>query len=204
MPKRRLKITKAAETPGVWDYGFKDGFVSTHGADFTDKSKEVGERPRRGIQLRDHVWFLGFEDADLLYRRKRTAKASTNATDFSVPGFPRPFPTPEDLAKPAGRPTPLDNPSGFKYSSETLASFTSGPTPRSYTRSHPLTNKKHFGIHLSPKEQSKRSGVQTFTDYNNNDSQASNDRTGMSHRDHDRMILHKRIDAGLTVPIAGL
>eukprot|EP00842_Homolaphlyctis_polyrhiza_P000413 jgi/Hompol1/1372/HPOL_005582-RA len=207
MPKRiSQRISKSTETPSVWESGFKSTFVSTNQADFTDKSKEVARRHRHGIELRDHVWFLGFEDADVLYRRKRfleptsvsqrkevdsTPTASTHTIDYTVPGFNiNEQKTPAQEGKIAGRPTPSD-PTGFKYSSESLAKFTS--VPRTHT-------KKQIGILLSPNEQFKRAGIQRFMDDLENEKEV---RPRGFHSAEDRRIVHERVNAGLTITVAG-
>ncbi|KAI8929151.1 hypothetical protein BC831DRAFT_19244 [Entophlyctis helioformis] len=196
MPKRRNKISKSTETAqDIWHYATQ--------ADFTNKSNEVAERRLRSrIELRDHVWFLGYENADLLYRRKRlldpltveprtsvdgTPTASTNTTAFALPGFDI---RATKLPEVAGCPTQYDDPAGFAYSSDSLTKIVSAPRPHI---------KRHYDIFLLPSEQCKRTGIQTFRDYPG--SQPYPGHPGYT--DNDRMVLHRKIDGGLTIPVAG-
>lgn len=47
----------------------KETFKTTNSSDYTDKGKEMGDRRKPREDPRDHLWLLGFEDADKLAQR---------------------------------------------------------------------------------------------------------------------------------------
>ncbi|EGF81309.1 hypothetical protein BATDEDRAFT_24176 [Batrachochytrium dendrobatidis JAM81] len=163
------KHHKSLESPGVWDYGHTDMFVTTNCVDFTDKTQEIRRNKEKNVQVRDRRWFLKVENIHQLQNRKlkldqtsdrkkpqieSTMMTSTYAGDFQPPElddytFHHPGKSAhiDTLAQPSS--------TGFQYSSEMHTAYVN--TPRTST-------KRQFNILILPSEQCKLGGIQTFMD----------------------------------------
>ena len=83
--RRRQNVRAMESSKAVWDYGFHS-VNTTNNSDYTDKNKELGHGNAPRQEPRDHLWFIGFEDAPMLFKR----------SNFDKPAK-RPFKKPERL-----------------------------------------------------------------------------------------------------------
>ncbi|KAJ3136338.1 hypothetical protein HK100_001879 [Physocladia obscura] len=112
------------ESEDIWNYGYKALFTSTNAADFIVQKPDPRAKPQRPIKNgllgagTDHISFLDFEDAEIIFRRRlglsvkdvvnekdveKVRLTSTQRQDYTVDGF-----VVDDtvfLKKTAGRPT---------------------------------------------------------------------------------------------------
>ncbi|KAJ3321368.1 hypothetical protein HDV06_004353 [Boothiomyces sp. JEL0866] len=187
----KSKAKKTHEATGLWDYdhSYKFPYETTHSTSFVDKTFILKDRQSPIRDYSDQIWYLGYEDTDMIYRRKKLLSpinlknnpkidgpplSTTNQRDYKlkfVPVKPK-----KEIS--AGLPTIFDH-------------------PNSITIDHFLKQKRpNFGktIFLNHKEQYKRSGIQTFMD----------DICSGQSGQRDREVIEKKVVAGITLPLTGI
>ncbi|KAJ3351906.1 hypothetical protein HDU91_006079 [Kappamyces sp. JEL0680] len=207
--KANPRAKRAAET-SLWNAGEKLSYETTQKSSYFDKSKVLKYRSLAKETYEDKLWFLGFEDYDMLYRRKkyehdshlgscrrcRSVLARTltglstiaNASPPLVSTHSRDFNAPEfsptetpaELGRVAGLVT-LSKGQGLTYGSERFNQITA---------SHKVDNKRSVSIFC---DEIHSSAIQKFRD-----DLPQKQLT----RDEEQSLVRKPVDAGLTIPLA--
>ncbi|KAJ3302942.1 hypothetical protein HDV03_004454 [Kappamyces sp. JEL0829] len=191
--KANPRAKRAAET-SLWNAGEKLSYETTQKSSYFDKSKVLKYRSLAKETYEDKLWFLGFEDYDMLYRRKKLLSplsvrarkdidgpplVSTHSRDFNAPEF-SPTETPAELGRVAGLVT-LSKGQGLTYGSERFNQITA---------SHKVDNKRSVSIFC---DEIHSSAIQKFRD-----DLPQKQLT----RDEEQSLVRKPVDAGLTIPLA--